>query len=272
MGDVPSFGAWLKRRRKALDLTQDGLAQLVGCAVVTIRKLEAEVQPPSRQLAERLAEHLAIPAEQRASFIQFARLGLDAVAPELPLPEEARVPAAPPASTASSSRARKQSNLPAQLTSMIGREREVGEVCALLRRPDVRLVTLTGPGGIGKTRLALQAAAQLLENFDDGIIFVDLASIRDPALVPAAMARELEMADAGPQALEQRLQTYLRDKHMLLLLDNFEQVADAAPLAAALLAAAPQLQLLITSRKILHISVSTSTPCRRWRCPHRRNI
>ncbi len=95
MGNVPSFGAWLKRRRKALDLTQDALAQLVGCAVVTIRKLEAEVQPPSRQLAERLADQLAIPEEQRATFIQFARLGLDAAPPELPLPEEARVPEPP---------------------------------------------------------------------------------------------------------------------------------------------------------------------------------
>jgi transcriptional regulator with XRE-family HTH domain len=108
MSDVPSFGVWLKRRRKALDLTQDTLAQLVGCAVVTIRKLEAEVQPPSRQLAERLAKHLAIPVEQRATFIQFARLGLDAAPPELPLPPEIDIPESLSASPPSRSFTREQ--------------------------------------------------------------------------------------------------------------------------------------------------------------------
>jgi predicted ATPase len=149
---------------------------------------------------------------------------------------------------------RARSNLPAQLSSLIGREREVAQVCALLRRPDVRLTTLTGAGGAGKTRLALQVAAELRDDFVHGVYFVDLAPIRDPALVPAAMARELGMTDAGPQALEQRIEMYLRDKQMLLVLDNFEQVAEAAPLVAALLTAARTLKVLATSREMLRVS------------------
>ncbi len=144
-------------------------------------------------------------------------------------------------------------NLPAQATALIGRAAEVGAVCSLLRRSDVRLVTLSGPGGAGKTRLALQAAAELLDAFADGVWFVDLAPLRDGALVPAAVAGALGIADAGAQSLEQRLQTYLRDKQTLLVLDNFEQVVDAAPLTGALLAAAPQLKLLITSREALRV-------------------
>src|SRR5262249_43512386 len=96
MSDVPSFGAWLKRRRKALDLTQDALARLVGCSIVSIRKFEGDTQRPSRQLAERLAAQLQIPPDERATFVQFARHGLDAAPPELPLPAEAQLPHARP--------------------------------------------------------------------------------------------------------------------------------------------------------------------------------
>src|SRR5215207_5898436 len=96
MRDHPSFGAWLKRRRKALDLTQADLARLVGCAVVSIRKIEADEQRPSRQTAERLAQQLQIPLEQQATFVQFARLGLDEIPPALPIRAAAELPEAPP--------------------------------------------------------------------------------------------------------------------------------------------------------------------------------
>src|SRR5438128_7135442 len=96
MRDHPSFGAWLKRRRKALDLTQADLARLVGCAVVSIRKIEADEQRPSRQTAERLAQHLQIPPEEQATFVQFARFGLDELPPALPIPAAAQLPEAPP--------------------------------------------------------------------------------------------------------------------------------------------------------------------------------
>jgi transcriptional regulator with XRE-family HTH domain/tetratricopeptide (TPR) repeat protein len=150
MSDVPSFGAWLKRRRKAFDLTQDALAQLVGCAVVTIRKIEAEVQPPSRQLAERLAEHLAIPEEQRKTFIQFARVGLDAAPPELPLPEEARVPAPPTTRLVAQP-------TPGEAITLVGRTQEWAQLQAAWRAATegrTQVMLLAGEAGIGKTRLA----------------------------------------------------------------------------------------------------------------------
>src|SRR6266702_5448023 len=115
-------------------------------------------------------------------------------------------------------------NLPAQLTPLIGREQEVVAVCALLRRPDVRLLTLIGTGGIGKTRLALQVATNLLADFTQGVCFVSLAPISDPDLVLPTIAQVLGLWEAGDRPLMEHLKAYLREKHLLLLLDNFEQV------------------------------------------------
>ena len=144
--------------------------------------------------------------------------------------------------------ARTPNNLPAQPTALIGRERELGDVRALLERNDVRLVTLTGPGGVGKTRLALQAAADLLDAFTDGCWFVDLAPVTDPALVPSAVAAALAVREAGGRSLAEALAAYLKERRLLLVLDNVEQVVAAAPFVAGLLAAAPGLEVLATSR------------------------
>jgi predicted ATPase/class 3 adenylate cyclase/DNA-binding XRE family transcriptional regulator len=146
-----------------------------------------------------------------------------------------------------------RTNLPAQPTLLIGRDQEVAAVCALLRGPEVRLLTLTGPGGTGKTRLGLQVAAELLDAFVDGIYFVDLAPIRDANLVVSTIAQTLGLTERGDQPLLDRLRAYLRDKRLLLLLDNFEQVVDAAPVVAELLAACPQLKVLVTSRTPLQL-------------------
>ncbi|MCW5854254.1 MAG: hypothetical protein KIT87_29570, partial [Anaerolineae bacterium] len=144
-------------------------------------------------------------------------------------------------------------NLPAQATPLIGRETEILTVRDRLRQPATRLLTLTGPGGVGKTRVALQAAAELLDDAHDGVWFIPLAPIRDPQLVAPAIAKVLEMADSGDLPLVERLKRLLYPKQLLLVLDNFEQVSAAAPLVGELLAAAPDLKVLVTSRETLNV-------------------
>ncbi|MGH2653800.1 MAG: adenylate/guanylate cyclase domain-containing protein [Actinomycetota bacterium] len=143
-------------------------------------------------------------------------------------------------------------NLPAQRTSFVGREREVAMVTDLLRGPG--LLTLTGAGGSGKTRLALQAARELLHAYPDGVFFVDLAPITDPRLVPSSIADAIGVKAEGPRPVLDTLRGQLRDREVLLVLDNFEQVVEAASVASDLLDAAPRLRILVTSREPLHIA------------------
>lgn len=143
--------------------------------------------------------------------------------------------------------------LPAQMTSTIGRSEEIGELVALLRRRDTRLVTLTGPGGVGKTRLALEVARALKHEFSDGVYFVSLAPLRDPAQVVQAVALALSVEETREISLERRLCEYLSNKHVLLLLDNFEHLLSAATMVSNLLAAAPCLTVLTTSREMLRL-------------------
>jgi hypothetical protein len=144
-------------------------------------------------------------------------------------------------------------NLPVQLTPLIGREREVATASALLRRTEVRLLVLTGTGGIGKTRLGLQVATELLEDFPAGACFVSLAPLRDPALVVPTVAHTLGLREAARGSVVDHLKAYLREKQLLLLLDNFEQVVTAAPLLTELLAACSKLKMLVSSRALLHV-------------------
>src|SRR5215207_9672563 len=129
----------------------------------------------------------------------------------------------------------RRNNLPAQPTALVGRERELEEVLALVRNPAVRLLTLTGPGGTGKTRLGLQAAAELTDEFEDGVFFVALAAIVDPVRVAPMIARTLGLTESSNQPPEEILKGYLRDRQTLLVLDNFEQILASAALLDALL-------------------------------------
>ena len=144
-------------------------------------------------------------------------------------------------------------NLPAQLTPLIGREQEIAAACTLLRRPDVRLVTITGTGGVGKTRLALQVATDLLDDFADGVSYISLAPISDLDLVIPTITQALGIKERGARPLKDLLKAYLRDKHLLLLLDNFEQILPAVPHLTDLLTSCPHLSILVTSRATLHV-------------------
>jgi predicted ATPase/class 3 adenylate cyclase/Tfp pilus assembly protein PilF len=148
----------------------------------------------------------------------------------------------------------RMSNLPALLAPLIGRDRELAEVTALLREEAARLVTLTGPGGTGKTRLSLAVASALLNDCRDGVCFVPLDAVTDAALVPTTIAQALNVRDGGGLPIEERLRDELRDREILLVLDNFEQVVSAAPTVAGLLAACPRLTAVVTSRELLHLS------------------
>jgi predicted ATPase/DNA-binding CsgD family transcriptional regulator len=146
------------------------------------------------------------------------------------------------------------SNLPWPVTSLIGRERQVAEACTLLLREDVRLLTFIGPGGVGKTQLALAVARKMSCAFADGAVFVSLAPVSDPALVASAVAQKFDVRDTGTRPLLEGLRAALRERDLLLFLDNFEHVMAAAPLVIDLLTACKRLKVLVTSRELLHLT------------------
>ena len=144
--------------------------------------------------------------------------------------------------------------LPVPLTSFVGREREVAAVVELIRRPGVRMVTLTGPGGVGKTRMAIRVTDKVALAFPDGVCFIALAAVSDPDLVPATIAVALDIPRTGDRSDETRIEGFLRDRRMLLVLDNFEHLAGAGSLLPTLLTTCPGLSILVTSRTVLHLS------------------
>ncbi len=144
--------------------------------------------------------------------------------------------------------------LPRPLTSFVGREREVAALVARLRDEQVRLLTLTGPGGVGKTRLALRAASEASDIYSDGVWFVALAPVRDSTLVPATIAHALGVRESAVRSHEAAIEVFLRDRRALLILDNFEHLLDAAPPIADLLTACPSLTILATSRAVLRVT------------------
>ncbi|MDP9370305.1 MAG: tetratricopeptide repeat protein [Chloroflexota bacterium] len=163
-------------------------------------------------------------------------------------------------------------NLPVQPTPLVGRESDVAAIRALLAEPGTRSVTLLGPGGIGKTRLSLQVAAEVLEAFPDGVWFVDLAPVREASLVASAVARAAGVREEGARPITETLQEALRDERVLLLLDNFEQVLGAASMVASLLAACPGLVVLVTSRARLGLRGERTYPVEPLALPDPRRL
>ena len=227
-----SIGDWTRRRRKELWLTQKKLARLVGCAPVTIQKIEEGQRRPSPAVAEALARHLEIETGDLERFLRLAKIS--------PMPPRAS------GMTKSVS-----GQVPVPLTALIGREAERSSLKEMLLGALTRLLTLTGPPGVGKTRLALQLAQDLQPSFADGIYFVPLATLDNPEQVLPSIIRCLGLVDGGLQARGSRLQTFLRDKHLLLILDNFEHLLTAAPALSGLLEQCSGLRVLTTSRTAL---------------------
>ena len=152
------------------------------------------------------------------------------------------------------------STLPISLTSLIGRQQEVAEISALLKSPEMRLLTLLGPGGIGKTRLAIEVTTQMRSFFVGGTCFVGLAAVNDPQLVVPSIARELGLKESGNRPLLEQVRAFVGEQHFLLVLDNFEQIVAAAPQLEELLADCPRLSMLVTSRAVLHLSTEQVFP------------
>lgn len=174
--------------------------------------------------------------------------------------EMSRLSSGPAAHSTPSADATSVVSLPAPQTSLVGRQQQIEEVSQLLRRREVRLVTLLGPGGIGKTRLALAVAEHLRESFTNGVAFVPLASVREAGRVFEAAVEKLNLKLEGSSSALSVLTTYLQDKDVLLVLDNFEQVINAAPGVAELLSVARDLQVLVTSRSLLNLSAEHVYP------------
>jgi predicted ATPase/transcriptional regulator with XRE-family HTH domain len=242
-----TFGEWLRQSRNGRRLTRDELARRIGCSVSALRKIEAGERRPSIQIAELMANCLDIPTAERATFVKVARgeLSVDR------LPPVSKPDTSPSISSATPPR----TNLPILPTPMIGRQCELEELSELLSDSQCRLLTLVGPGGIGKTRLAIETASRLQEVFADGVYFIPLASVNSTRLIVPAIADALGFAFQSASFVDPKTQllSYLKEKQALLLIDNLEHLLAEAgiELLAELLASASQVKLLATSRESL---------------------
>ena len=238
-----SFGEWLKRQRNTRGLNREQLAHQIGCAVITLRKIEAEERHPSTQIVDRLAEIFDVPQNERTAFLRFARGDWQSAptgsAEDFPWQTSSKSP---------------RTNLPARLTALIGREKEIALVQEYLSNGEIRLVTLVGPPGIGKTRLSLEVARLSLPNFPDGVFFVTLAPLDDPVLIAPTIVKALEYVKAKKQSDNQKLVEGIGEKQILIVLDNCEHlIQNIAELVSGLLSACSHLKIIATSREALRI-------------------
>ena len=233
--DAVSFAALLKRQRLAAGLTQEALAERAGLSAKAVGDLERDPdRSPRLATVTLLADALGADQEQRAELLAAAR------------------PRTVPGAAAGVTQTPRWA-MPRPLTPLIGRAGVAAAVVKLLRRGDTQLLTLTGPGGVGKTRLAIEVAERAADDFADGAVFVDLAPLRDPGLVLAAIAQRLGVDERDATPLPDLLAVSLRGKRLLVLLDNFEHLLPARDAVLALLEACPDLVMLVTSRVALHV-------------------
>jgi predicted ATPase/DNA-binding XRE family transcriptional regulator len=229
----PSFGARLRRLREAAGLTQEELASRAGLSAKAISLLErGQRKHPYPHTIKSLADALKLSEEARATLL--------GTVPQRGAVTGSAAPVSVPVL-----------NLPTPSTSLLGRERELREIRAFLR--EARLLTLTGTGGVGKTRLVVEAARDAAQLFPDGAVFVALAPLGDSSFVFPTVAQSLGLREAGDQAPREALRVYLREKQLLLVLDNFEHVLEAAPEVAELIEICPKLSVLATSRAPLRV-------------------
>jgi predicted ATPase/transcriptional regulator with XRE-family HTH domain len=227
-----SFGALLRRHRQRLGLTQEELAERAAVSPRQLQYLEGEKHAPRPGTIRQLSDALGLSADDHTMLLAAAQ-------GELPAEEGAE---------------RSRVSLPLPPTPFVGREREVAAIVDLLRHEDIRLLTLTGPGGTGKTRLAVQVGTTLLQAYRDGVFFVNLAPLTDPILVPSASAEALEVKEQAGTDLLETLTDHLTEKHLLLVLDNYEHLLAASVVVASLLDRCRDLHVLVTSRIPLHLS------------------
>lgn len=255
----PSFGEQLRRLRRGASLSQEELAERAGLTPAAVGALErGDRRHPYPHTVHLLADALGLSAADRAAFFAAVpRRGprVDTGAGSAEPFEAARWPLPP---------------LP--LTPLVGRQQDITLVIGLLQRERARLVTLTGPGGVGKTRLAIEIAGSLRSSFVDGPVWVDLAPVRNPELVLPSVARALGLVESAGTDIAETLVSWLGDRHLLLLLDNFEHLLPAAPAVAALLERCSRLSVLVTSREALHVRGEQEAPVIPLRLPDLENV
>ena len=229
--DTPSFGILLKGFRRRAHLTQEELAERAAYSFHYVSMLERGVRLPPPVTIDLLADALNLPATDRTALHTAARRAH-------PAPRRVPVPVSPP----------------------FGRQLEKKQVIALLQRPDIRILTMTGPGGVGKTRLAEDVVAALGQTLRDGAVFIDLAVLNDPESVPSAIAQALMVRSMPGESVLARLIGFLRERDVLVFLDSFERVQPAAPVISALVRACPRIKFLVTSRTPLRVSAEQEFP------------